>query len=287
VIGGARERTVLALLLLRANRVVPFDELVDALWPDQPPATARQQVQSAIWQLRRALDDTARPAAERRILTSPPGYLIRVHAGELDADTFESSLAAGDLRAALAVWQGPALAEFDAPSVRAGATALDEQRISAVEDLAELDLLAGRCQDVVSQVVRFTDVYPYRERLRASLMVGLYRLGRQADALFCYREYRTLLAAELGVEPGPRLRAIEQAILRADPALRHSTLTDPALRHSGSTRPALRLRVDRPAVFPSVALPHVAAAAGVPVRHRAVVSAVGPDPFGKHVVDDA
>ncbi len=232
-LGGVRERTVLALLLVHANRVVPVTDLVDALWPDGPPVTARQQVQTAVSLLRRTLGDPVRPEGQRRIVTLSPGYLIRVQDGELDAGVFtlrvaearadlatgRADRAAEQLRAALATWRGRALEGLDAPAIRGAAAGLDERRMAAAEDLAEADLAAGRPADVVAEVATLASGYPFRERLRGALMLGLYRLGRQAEALGVYRDYRRLLVADLGVEPGHALRDLERAILRADPAL--------------------------------------------------------------------
>jgi DNA-binding SARP family transcriptional activator len=234
-IGGPRERTVLAVLLLRANRVVPVADLVDALWPGRPPATARQQIQTTVSLLRRSLGDPVRPVDRRRVITGTPGYRLRVEAGELDADVFAARVlraradrtagqparAADGLRDALALWRGRALDGHDAPAVRSAAAGLDERRMAAVEDRAEAGLAAGRHAEVVAEVAALAVAYPLRERLHGALMVGLYRLGRQAEALRVYRDYRRLLVAELGVEPGPPLRAVQRAILCADPALEH------------------------------------------------------------------
>jgi DNA-binding SARP family transcriptional activator len=227
-VGGARERSLLALLLLRANRVVPVAELVDALWPQQPPVTARQQVQTAVWQVRRALGEAAPPAAPKRIETLAAGYLIRVEPGELDADVFaarvaaartrpDRAVAADELRRALALWRGPALHGVEPATVRVAAAGLDGQRLAAVEDWAEAELAAGRCGDVVAELTPLTVVHPFRERLQAALLLALYRLGRQAEALVAYRQYRNLLVSELGVEPGHQLQAVHRSILRADP----------------------------------------------------------------------
>jgi DNA-binding SARP family transcriptional activator len=226
-VGGVRERTALAVLLLRANRTVPVADLIDALWPQRPPATARQQIQTAVSLIRRALDDPA------RIVTQPPGYLIRVGPDELDAEVFDRRLAtvrehvrqgdalgaADGLREALGLWRGPALDGLDAPPLRVGAVWLEERRMAAIEDRAEADLAVGRHGDVVADLAILVARYPYRERLHAALMRGLYRLGRQAEALHAYRHYRRELVSELGLEPGHQLQALERAILRADPAL--------------------------------------------------------------------
>lgn len=237
-VGAVRERTTLAVLLLRANRVVSVADLIDALWPDGPPTTARQQIQTAVSVLRRSLGDagrggSGRAPADRRIVTCPPGYLLRVEPTEVDADEFVAAHVAGRaellaghpdraarrLRDALDRWSGRALDGIAVPAVRAAADALDERRVTAVEDLAEAELAAGRYSDLVTELTTLVAEHPFRDRLRAALMRALYRMGRQADALRVYREGRGIMAAELGLEPGHRLQELERAILRADPRL--------------------------------------------------------------------
>ena len=225
---GPRERTALAVLVLRAGQVVSVPDLIDAIWPDDPPVTSRQQVQTAVSVLRRAIGDHRRPVADRRILTHPPGYLLRVYPGELDADRFEAGVArartelragrpgpaAELMRAALAHWRGPALDGLESPVIRAAAGALDERRLSTVEERAEAALSAGRAAEVVAELTRLVAVHPLRERLRGALMLGVYRMGRTSEALAVYRDGRRLLARELGVEPGEPLRALERGMLR-------------------------------------------------------------------------
>jgi len=220
-VGGVRERTALAVLLSSANRVVPVADLVDALWPYGPPATARQQIQTTVSVLRRALD-------AGRLVTEPPGYRLRIEPGELDAHEFERRVAlarggpgavADALREALALWRGAAFDGLDAPALRIAAAGLEEQRMAAVEDRAEAELDAGRWGAVVAELTTLAGAHPFRERLRAALMIALYRTGRPADALRSYRDYRRLLVSELGLEPGHRLQSVERAILCADPVL--------------------------------------------------------------------
>jgi DNA-binding SARP family transcriptional activator len=221
-IPGIRERTAVAVLVLRAGRVVSVPDLVDAIWPDDPPATARQQVRTAVSTVRRAIGDPL------RILTRTPGYLLRVDPGEVDADLFEADVtlarsdlragrtgrAADRMRAALARWRGPALDGLTSPVVRAAAEALDERRLSTVEALAEAEPPSA---DLVAELTGLVAAHPLRERLRRALMLALHRAGRTSQALAVYRDGRHLLARELGVEPGEPLRAVER-LIRREPA---------------------------------------------------------------------
>jgi DNA-binding SARP family transcriptional activator len=229
-LGAARERSVLAILLLNANGVVAVDSLVDQLWPDAPPESAVHAVHVSVSRLRRALDDEGR----RRIETRKPGYLVRVDPGELDLHVFERlcregrSLAAqGDPESASAafgeasaLWRGPALADLaEQPFARAVAARLAEARMEAVEERIAADLELGRHARLVAELEEWVAAQPLRERLRAQLMRALYGCGRQADALAVFRETRALLVDELGIEPGPELREVEASILAWDPQL--------------------------------------------------------------------
>ena len=237
LVRGARTRAVLAMLLMRANQVVAADQLIEELWPGQPADRASASLQVRVSQLRKAL----RSAQEaERLVTRPPGYLIRVAAGELDALRFdrlahdgETALAAGDaglaarrLTEALSLWRGPALADVDAaPFAQAQAARLEERRIAALESRAEALLACGRHAELVGDLETLTTAYPLRERLWSHRMLALYRAGRQADALRAYRDLRAILVSELGIEPSPELRELEARILRQDAAL-----TPPAAR---------------------------------------------------------
>jgi DNA-binding SARP family transcriptional activator/pimeloyl-ACP methyl ester carboxylesterase len=240
-LAGARARAVLALLLVHANQVVSADRLVEELWPGQPSARATGSLQVRLSELRKAL----RSAGEAdRLVTRPPGYLLRVAPGELDALRFEqlaaageAALAAGDaalaaqhLDQALALWRGPALAGFDTvPSARAEAGRLEEQRLAALETRAEALLARGRHRDLVAELEKLTSAYPLRERFWSQRMLALYRAGRQADALRAYRELRDILVTELAIEPGPDVRELHARILRQDPALDGPVLDGPVL----------------------------------------------------------
>jgi len=230
-LAGARTRAVLAILLVHANRVVSSDRLIEELWPGQPAGRAAGSLQVRLSELRRTL----RSAGEAgRLATRPPGYLLRVAPGELDALRFgqlaaegDVALAAGDavtavrrFDQALGLWRGAALAGFDAvPSARTEAGRLEEQRLAALESRAEALLACGRHRDLIAELATLTTTHPLRERFWYQRMLALYRAGRQADALRVYGELRDILIAELAIEPGPELRELHGRILRHDPAL--------------------------------------------------------------------
>ncbi|MCU7727225.1 tetratricopeptide repeat protein [Actinoplanes sp. KI2] len=210
---AGRDRIVLAMLLLHADRVVSVGELIDAVWDEDPPSTARAQLQTCVSRLRRAL-----PAGV--IDTDPAGYRIRVGPDELDslvhARLIARARAEGDaalFHEALALWRGPALVEIESPAVRRAAAVLDEQRAVATEDWIDLELAAGHERELLGELSGLVEEFPLRERLRGQLMVALSRSGRQADALAEYRRIRDVLAGELGIEPGHELRELHQRIL--------------------------------------------------------------------------
>jgi YVTN family beta-propeller protein len=234
-LGGAKQRALLAVLLLHANELVSIDRLVDELWEGQPPATAVKVVQVYVSQLRKALRGRSGRGEEERILvTRAPGYILCVEPGQLDADRFEGlvdqarqELAAGRARRAahmlleaLALWRGPALADFALDLFAQSAIArLEEARISAVEERIEADLALGRHAELVGELESLVTAHPLRERLRGQLMLALYRCGRQAEALAAYRDARRLLVEELGLEPSQALQGLEKAILVQDSSL--------------------------------------------------------------------
>jgi DNA-binding SARP family transcriptional activator/tetratricopeptide (TPR) repeat protein len=225
-----RQRVVLAMLLVEANKVVPLDRLADAVWDDGPPATARSQVQICISILRREL---ARAGMPDMIVTRAPGYQLRVDDDDLDLLLFDRhtvearravaeqrhSDAAAALRAALRYWSGEPLAGIDSRLVRTAATKIAERLLAACEDRIELDLQLGAHHDVVGDLLTLVAEHPLRERLRALLMIALYRAGRQPEALAVYRQAREEFAEELGIEPSVELRNLERAILTGDPEL--------------------------------------------------------------------
>ncbi len=228
---AGRDRTVLALLLLRAGRVVPVDELVDAVWEERPPATARAQLQTCVSRLRQRF--TALGLPQELIVTDPVGYGIRTGTGDLDAEVFgrevgaaRAAVAAGRLtdarrhfRAALALWRGPALSGITSRSVRRRAHALDEQRLTVLEECVDVELRLGHAADLLAELSEAVERDPLRDRLRGHLMLALSAVGRQADALTVYREGRRLYAEELGIEPGAALQELHQRVLAGDLAL--------------------------------------------------------------------
>jgi DNA-binding SARP family transcriptional activator len=229
-----RQRAVLVLLLLHRNEAVSSDRLIDALWGQRPPATAAKVLQNHVGQLRRALGD--RDGA--RLQTRGRGYSVRVDAGELDVERFEQlmrdgsdalgrdepAVAAARLRDALALWRGPALADVAYDSFAQPEIArLEEQRLVALEQRIDADLALGRHADVIGELQALVAEHPLRERLRGQLMLALYRSGRQAQALEVFQDARRALVDELGVEPGPPLRELQEAILRQDAALAPTT----------------------------------------------------------------
>jgi DNA-binding SARP family transcriptional activator len=240
-LGGAKQRALLALLLLNANRIVRRTQVIDWLWSMEPPRTAGDLVHEYVSRLRRALRPcrTAEPSSQR-LRTQPSGYLLRVEPDELDLDRFEwlverarqgmaardLQLASGALRQALALWRGPALANLP-PSlaVDVESARLEEARLVALEERLEVDLRLGRHAQSVGELEALLTSYPGHERLCRQLMLALYRSGRQAEALTVYRNTRNMLVEELGLEPSPALKELERAILQADPALEPVQLT--------------------------------------------------------------
>jgi DNA-binding SARP family transcriptional activator/ABC-type branched-subunit amino acid transport system substrate-binding protein len=229
-VGGGKQRVVLALLLLHPNEVLSKDRLIDVLWGESPPPTAAKMLHNYVSQLRRALGGNGSPAA---LETRGNGYLLRLDRGERDVDRFEELLSRGRalgtddpraaadlLREALALWRGPPLADFTYEEfARVEIGRLEELRLSALEDRIDADLALGRHADLVAELRRLVGEHPLRERLRAQLMLALYRSGRRAEALEVYQDARRALLEERGLEPGGALRELEAGILREDPKL--------------------------------------------------------------------
>ena len=220
---GQKQRALLALLLLEANRVVSTDRLVDALWGDQPPRTAATSLQNFISQLRKAL-------GPETLVTKPPGYLLRIESEELDLERFRRLVdearseppeaRAAKLRKALDLWRGPALADLGFETfAQSEIGRLEELRLVVVEDQIEAELEAGHHGEIVGELEAFADEHPLRERLRGQLMLALYRSGRQAEALQIYHDTRRVLVEELGIDPSPALQHLHGAILRQDATL--------------------------------------------------------------------
>ncbi|SCL54447.1 AfsR/SARP family transcriptional regulator [Micromonospora peucetia] len=230
-IGSAKQRALLAMLLLKADQVVSLEQLVAELWDDNPPASASGLVAGYAWRLRRALNDR-----EGRVLTTrSPGYRLVVAAETIDIGECErlirqahTDLAAGlphaaveGFDAALALWRGAPLADVrPTPLVMAEVARLEETRIATVEARIGAELELGRHNMLLPELKVLVSQHPLRERLHAHLMTALYRDGQQAVALGAYRDLRRLLVDELGIEPSESLRDLEQRILRNDPSLR-------------------------------------------------------------------
>ncbi|WP_052360421.1 AfsR/SARP family transcriptional regulator [Kutzneria albida] len=227
-VGAAKHRTLLACLLLRANRVVSVEELVDRVWDGDTPNRARATLQTYVMRLRQVLGD---PSVIR---TASDGYQVCVESAQLDLLRFgelaadaQSLLATGELSGAselyvqaLGLWRGQPLADVPSPVLhREEIQRLVEQRLRVMEQRIEVDLGLGRHSDLIPTLRSVTTEYPFQERFWAQLMVALHRSGRQAEALEAYRTVSRLLAEELGVGPGERLRALHQAVLRDDPGL--------------------------------------------------------------------
>jgi DNA-binding SARP family transcriptional activator len=212
-LGGQKQRALLALLLLEANRVVSSDRLIGALWEDDPPETAQKALQVYVSQLRKLL-------GRERLQTKAPGYLVRLEPDELDLARFQRLQEQGKLEEALALWRGPALAEFGYQRfAQAEIGRLEELRLACLEERIESDLQAGRHPTLVGEIDALVREHPLRERLRAQLMLALYRSGRQAEALEAYQDARRALTEGLGIEPSLELRELEKAILQQDASL--------------------------------------------------------------------
>jgi DNA-binding SARP family transcriptional activator len=227
-LGGTRQRSLLAILVLHRGEVVSAERLVESLYESGPPATAAKSLQAHVSRLRRAL------APADRLHTRPGGYVLETGADEVDADRAATllaegrrSLAAGDaesaaaaLDAALHLWRGPPLVEFAYHSFAQDEIArLEQLRLECLEERLEADLALGREAVVVSELEQLVAEHPVRERLRGQLMLALYRCGRQADALVSYQDARRALVEELGIDPGRSLQELERAILNQDPRL--------------------------------------------------------------------
>ncbi|MFC5819366.1 AfsR/SARP family transcriptional regulator [Nonomuraea harbinensis] len=224
-VAGRSQRELLAVLLLRANRPVEVDFMIDSLWPGRSPPSARRQIQNSVGRLRRTLVAGGVPATT--LETRRGGYLLRVLPGELDALSFARHVESGRrlaadgraddeaarLRAALALWGGRPLAELDSPVAVAQARRLLEDRTAVLEECVALELRLGRHHEVMGDLKTLVEEHPLRERPRALLMTALHRAGRTAEALEEYRRARATFVTELGLEPGAELRDLQHAIL--------------------------------------------------------------------------
>ncbi|RZU71773.1 DNA-binding SARP family transcriptional activator [Micromonospora kangleipakensis] len=233
-LGPGKQRAVLAVLLLSAGRPVPTGQIVDAVWPEEPPANGPNVVQKYVAGLRRVLEPDRSPRTPGQVLSlTDAGYLLRITPEAVDAVRFERGVqrarqrhAAGrtaealaELTAALKLWQGEPFTGFAGPVFEAARHRLVELRAVALETRADLELESGRHRELVGELVELVAEFPVRERLRYQLMLALHRGGRQAEALAAYREFAALLREEYGIEPGEVLRELHRRILRADPTL--------------------------------------------------------------------
>ena len=225
-LGGEKQRALLALLVLNANRVVSRERLIDDLWGDDPPETAITTLQVYVSRLRKVLGSNA-------LDTRPPGYLLVADPESIDLNRFKRLAAAGreelmrgnpepaarTLGSAIALWRGPALAEFTSePFAKIEGDRLDDLRIAALEQRIDADLALSRHAEMIDELGALIAEHPHREHLREQLMLALYRSGRQAEALEAYRQAWAALD-ELGIEPSERLRRLERSILSQDPML--------------------------------------------------------------------
>jgi DNA-binding SARP family transcriptional activator len=237
--GGPKPRALLVSLALEPRSVVSVDRLVEHLWPEERPDTAAHAVQVYVSQLRGALG----PAT---IATRTPGYSLEIAADCVDADRFASVADAGRaafergdfeaagalLRDALALWRGPALADFRyEPFAQTEIARLEELRLAALEMRLDADLALGRHEQVLGELEALVESQPLRERSHGQLMLALYRSGRQSDALAAYRRARATLVDDIGIEPGPELRELQNAILRQDTALLVETKATSAMQY--------------------------------------------------------
>ena len=230
-LGGAKQRAALAILLLHRNEVVSRDRLIDGLWGESPPPSATHTLETYMSRLRKALHQGGDP---ERLLTRPPGYLLRVEGGELDLERLEILMgrgkraltsadpakAAGALREGLALFRGAPLEDLAySPFAQDEVGRLEDLRIAALEQRIDADLAMGRHSELVGELETLTAKYPLRERFWAQSMLALYRSDRQGEALGTFDRARHVLAEELGVDPGQSLRQLHEDILRQDAAL--------------------------------------------------------------------
>jgi predicted ATPase/DNA-binding SARP family transcriptional activator len=257
-LGGRRQRSVLALLLLHAGAVMSNERLIDELWGEHTPASARKTLQTYVMRLRKALGD-------QLLVTRPGGYMLRTQGAQIDLERFESLAAAGRraltggepdkaaelLGEALRLWRGPPLADFTyEPFAQPEIARLGESRMAALEDRIDADLALGHHAALVGELEALVREHPLRERLRAQLMLALYRDGRQADALDVYQRTRDHLTGELGLEPGAALRSLQQAILNQDPSLSAAATLVGATPAEPHSERLLRLADRRPGDIP-------------------------------------
>lgn len=231
-LGPAKQRAVLAVLLLQAGRPVPVHQIVDAVWGDDPPENGANVVQKYVAGLRRALDPSRAPRTPGELLAlTGSGYVLRIAEATFDSDEFQAAVnragaeraagrlaaAADALRAGLALWRGEALAGLTGPAFDAARIRLAEARATAWENWADIEMAEGRAGALVTELTRLVEEFPLREGLRAQLMIALHQSGRQAEALAVFRDAREYFLDEFGAEPGERMQEAHRKILRGEP----------------------------------------------------------------------
>ena len=230
-LGPAKQRAVLAVLLLQAGRPVPTHQIVDAVWGDEPPENGANVVQKYVAGLRRVLDPDRAPRTPGELLTlTGGGYVLRTANATVDADDFQAALsraaaeteagrlieASGSLRAGLALWRGDALAGLTGPVFEAARTRLADAHATAWEKWAEIELDRGQSTVLIPELARLVEEFPLREGLRAQLMIALHQSGRQAEALAAFRDAREYFLDEFGAEPGEKMQEVHRRILRGE-----------------------------------------------------------------------
>jgi DNA-binding SARP family transcriptional activator/streptogramin lyase len=290
-LGPRKQRALLAILLLNANRVVSMERLIDDLWGEAPPSTARAALQVYVAGLRKALSQDG-----ATLRTREPGYVLEIEEGALDLDRFtqlcaEAREASDDghraalLHEAVRLWRDEPLPELRTePFASAAVGQLDQLRLAAVEERIDADLALGRDAALVTELETLVAEHPYRERLRGQLMLALYRSGRQADALEAYQAGRRVLQDDLGLEPGKELRDLEAAILRQDESLSRAR---PASAEPDSEEPPSPRRFSRRAVIAAGAagVATVAFGTGIAVLRSGGTSGARVRPGSVGVVD--
>jgi predicted ATPase/DNA-binding SARP family transcriptional activator len=281
-VSGLKVRALLAVLLVHEGRPVPAARLIDALWGERLPGDPAGTLSGKVTQLRRALE-RAEPGGRRLVASPPPGYRLRIAADAVDAARFRALTAraretadprarVGLLSDALALWRGPAFADFaDEPFARTAAARLTEERLTALEDRAEARLTLGEHTELTAELAELLAVHPLRERLRAAHMRALYRSGRPGEALASFEESRTLLADELGLDPGSELVALQRSVLARDPAL-----------DGPAPAPAVRPRTNLPAALTElIGRDEAVAAIRTRLATDRLVTLTGPGGVGK------
>jgi DNA-binding SARP family transcriptional activator len=232
-LGSPQQRAVLAMLLLARGRQVPLDVLIDGLWETDAPRSAAGTVRTYVSRLRRLLGTGDASYADRGITSAGDGYALRLGSATLDLDEFELVLrdarsawhreetarAAGLFRCALGLWRGAALAGVPGPYAESRRVKLTELQLAAEEERLAIEVAAGEHVIAIAELRALLAEHPFREGLSESLMLALYRAGRQADAFTVYNTVRRGLRDELGVDPGPALQEMYHRILRADDRL--------------------------------------------------------------------